>query len=112
MVLLLRDRVPDAALTQIGADLAVAVRLVSAHAVRGAAGAPEPRAGNADLVPDRLELGAVRPLPRCDEQGQRAAAALRGNMDLGRQPATGAAEGLTRRTASSSRSRRIMCAYT
>ena len=75
VVLLLRDHVPDTALAEAGADLPVAVCLVSAHAVRGAAGAAEPRAGNADFVHARLELGAVRPLPGRDEQGQGAAAA-------------------------------------
>ncbi|GAA4936883.1 hypothetical protein GCM10023237_69160 [Streptomyces coeruleoprunus] len=108
MVRLLRDHVPDTALAEVDGDLAIAVRLVGAPAVRGAAGTPEPRAGNTALVHDRLELGAVRPLSRGDEQGQRAAAALRNQVDFGRQSAAGAARGFTWRTASFSRIPRVM----
>lgn len=103
VILLFRDDVADAASSQVGTDGAVAVRLVRAEAVRASARAAEPGAGHANLVHDRFELSAVRPLSGGDCEGQRAAAAIGAQVDLGGEPAAGAAQTLARRTAATRR---------
>ena len=50
---------------------AVAVALVGRDAVRLRAGPARTDPRNADLCRHRLELGAICPLPRGDDQGQR-----------------------------------------
>ncbi|OEJ36757.1 hypothetical protein BGK72_37130 [Streptomyces agglomeratus] len=42
-----------------------------------------PGLGDTDLLQDRLELSAVRPLAWCDDQRQRAAAAVGAQVELG-----------------------------
>ncbi|MDQ0938653.1 hypothetical protein QFZ67_000358 [Streptomyces sp. V1I1] len=50
------------------------------------------RPANADAFHDRDELRGIAPLARGDQQGQRAAPALTGEMDLAGQAAPGAPE--------------------
>lgn len=97
---LLGNRVPDAPLPQIAAAGPVAVRLVGRDAVRRLARPARPELRDADLLQNRLELRAVRPLTWCDDQGQRAAAAVRTQVEPGGEPAARAAQTLTSRTTS------------
>jgi len=54
-------------------------------------------AGNADLLQQRDELRAVAMLSGGEDPGDRAAPAVGGQVNLGAQPATGAAQGLPAR---------------
>jgi hypothetical protein len=84
---LLRDAVADAPAPQVLAARAVAVGLIGGEAV-GLLARPS-RAGpsNADLLQDRLELGAASPLPCCDDEGQRTATAIGTQVELAGEPA-------------------------
>ena len=52
------------------------------------------QAVDTDAFHDRDELRSVAPLPRRNQQGQRAASALSGKVDLAGQAAPGASEPL------------------
>lgn len=94
------DHVPDTPLAQVGPGPAVAVRLIGTDAVRSPAGPPGAGPRNADLLHDRLELRAVRPLPGRDQQGQRPTPAIGTQVDFGGEPVPRAAQALTCRTTS------------
>lgn len=72
-----------------------------------ACGAARPGPGNPDLLQHRREPGAVGPLPRCDDQGQRAAAAVRAQVDLACEAAARTPQALVSCTTSTSRSTRL-----
>lgn len=55
---------------------------------------PACRPGDADTFEDRDELWGIAPLAWCDEQGQGAASAFTGEVDLGGQAAPGPSEPL------------------
>ena len=91
LVLLLRDDRLDTAFAQVGAVSAGRVRLVPGDRVR-------PDAGSADgpaypyLLQDGDELRAVRCLACGQDERQRAALAVGGEMDLAGLPAPGASQ--------------------
>ena len=89
-----RDGAADSASSQVGAVFAGGASLVGADSVRSG---PRPsciRAGDADLLQDRLELRRIAPLPGCDHDGHRLLALLDSQVQLGRQTAARAAEAL------------------
>lgn len=85
----------------------VAVALVGRDAVGLRAGPARTDPRNADLFQHRLELGAVGTLPRGNDQGQRAAAAVRAQVDFAGEPAPRAAQALTSCTTSTRRASRL-----
>jgi hypothetical protein len=60
--------------------------LVRRQAVRPLARPARPDPRDANVLQHELELRAVRPLSRCDDKGQRAAAAVRAQVELGGEP--------------------------
>lgn len=94
---------PDASAPQVVPDGPVAVCLIGGDAAGLLAGPARPEFRDADLLQDRLELGAVRPLTWRDDQKQRAATAIRTQVDLAGEPAPRAAQALTSRTTSTRR---------
>lgn len=99
---LLRDGRPDSASSQVAAVVAGGVRLIPGHRVRPAAGAPD-RAAHSQPFQDRDELWTVAGLAGREDERQRAAAPVGGQMDLAGQPASGTSQfsGLQARSASS-----------
>lgn len=83
LVGLLRDDMTNASFPQVGRGTAIAVSLVRADAVRCGAGPTGSQARHPDPFHDRLEPGAVRPLPGSDEHRQRAAATVRAQVEFG-----------------------------
>lgn len=73
----------NASFPQVGRGTAIAVSLVRADAVRCGAGPTGSQARHPDPFHDRLEPGAVRPLPGSDEHRQRAAATVRAQVEFG-----------------------------
>lgn len=86
---------PDAAFSQVGADLAGRVALVAGHPVGPGAGPAGPGPLDGDAGHDRLELRAVVDVPARDREGKRPALPVAGEVDLRAQPAAGPAECLT-----------------
>ncbi len=99
--------VPDAPAPQVIAAGPVAVGLVRGEAVGLLAGTAQSGAGNADFLQHGLELGAVRLLPWRDDQGQRATAAVRAQVELAGEPSARAAQALTSSTTSTRRAARL-----
>lgn len=96
LVAALRNDVPDPASAQVAAVAAGRIRFVGAQASGPGTGVSAAWAGNADAVEDFDHLRPVTPLPRGEQQGERAPAALTGQVDLRRQAAPGAPQGLVR----------------
>jgi hypothetical protein len=61
---------------------------------RALAGPTRPWAGDPDSVQQQLQLGALMPLASGDQHGQRPAAAVAGQMQLGGQPTPATAQRL------------------
>lgn len=89
------------------ADDSVAVGLVRRKTVGLLAGPARADLWNADLVQHLFELGAVRPLSRCDDQGQRATSAVGAQVEFAGEPAPRAAQALTSCTTSTRRACRL-----
>ncbi len=94
LVLRLRDGVLDLPSSQVPAIAAGGVGLVAPEVVRPGAWTTAPETGDTDAFEDRNELRGVAPLARCDQQGQGAASAFTGEVDLAGQPAPGPSESL------------------
>jgi len=92
LIVLDRDHGGDRPPTQIGPVRPRAIRLISCERAR--AGARAQRAGAVDdqLIEHGDELWAVVGLARGQQQAQRAAAGLGGQVDFAGQPAAGASE--------------------
>ncbi len=100
---LLRDGVPDAAPPQVLTTGTVAVGLVGRDAVGFLAGPARSEPRDPDLPQHRDELCAVGPLPRRDDQGKRAAAAVRAQMGLAGETAARTTQAFASRATSASR---------
>src|SRR5262249_61026757 len=98
LVLAPGDDALDATPAQPAPDPRVAVALVTRQLDRPAARPPAP-AGDADLVHDPLELGALLPLPGGDLGRQRQAVAVADQVHLGAEPAARAAQRVVSRLA-------------
>jgi hypothetical protein len=88
----LRDDRTDTPAPQVAADGAGGIRAVGQN---GQGPGPRPArtsVGHADAGHHRLEGGCVTCLARGDGEGERPCAAVGGQVDLGAQPAAGAAE--------------------
>lgn len=94
LVLRFRDRVPDAASSQVAAVAAGAVCLVAADVVGPGPGSPAQRPGDSDPVQDLDQLRGIAPLAGGEQEGQWAAAAFAGEVDLAGQAAPGPSESL------------------
>jgi len=94
LVLRLGDGVLDLASSQVTAVAAGGVRLISAEMVRPSPWTPAVQPGDADTLHDRDELRRVAPVTWGDQQGQWAASALTGEVDLAGQAAPGPSESL------------------
>lgn len=87
LVGLLRDNAFDVPSAQVGSVGVGGVRLVAGDRAGPGARAAD-RSPNLDLVQDRDEAGAVGGLPLGEDEGERAAAGVGGEVDLGGQAAT------------------------
>ena len=85
----------DAAPTQTGPDGAAGVRLVGQHPAWAGAGTAAAAPVDADAGHDRLEHDRVVALSGGHDPGDRATAAVRGQVDLRGQPAAGTSQGLS-----------------
>lgn len=91
LVPLLRDHCFDAAFSQVGAVTARRVGLVPGDSVRPGAGAADGTA-DPDLPQYRDELRAVRGLARGQDERQRTALAVGGEVDLAGLPTSGTSQ--------------------
>ena len=91
---LLGNRVRDPASSQVAAEPTRAVSLVCDHVVGSAAWSAKAGARDADPFQQSLCTDAVVTLAWCDENGERAALAVAGEVDFGGQPSSGTAEGV------------------
>src|SRR5690348_1433550 len=89
LVGLLRGGAPRPAPPQVRAVAAGTIGLISQHPARPGPGPPPPGPRDGDALQHDLELRAVPPLPRGDDDRQRFLALLAGQVDLGGQPAAG-----------------------
>src|ERR1019366_5024427 len=89
-----RDDGLDAAPAQVGAVAGGGVGLVAHGAAGPAAGPPLPAARDPDRVHHRDEPRGVAVLARAGQPGDRPAAPVSGQVNLGGQPAAGAAQRL------------------
>lgn len=87
-----RDGRLDPTSAQVGPVTARVVRLVGPHPVGSPAGSPTPQPWHPDGLQDRFELRGVTPLPGRDQHRQGLLPLLDSEVDLGRQPASGASE--------------------
>jgi len=97
LVFLHRDDRGDPALAQPGAVSSGGVGLVGQRGAGPGAGPSRAPAADADGLHQRDELRAVAVLARAEDPADRAAAPVRGQVDLGAQPAAGAAQRLSAR---------------
>lgn len=81
----LGDGVADAAFAQVGAECARAVRLVCDYVVGTTARSAGAEAWDADAFQQRLRVDTVMTLAGSDQEGQRPASAVAGEVDLGGQ---------------------------
>src|SRR6266487_1492993 len=88
----------DAAAAQVGPVGSRGIGLVAHHAAGPGAGPSPAATADADGLQERDELWAVAMLARGEDPGERAAAPVRGQVNLGGQPAAGAAQPLPART--------------
>ena len=82
----------DPALAQVGTDLAGGITLVGDQPVGADPGPAAPGAGDADGFDDLDQAGAVVDVAARDDEGQRSAPSVTGEMHLGGQPAAGSSE--------------------
>ncbi len=94
----LRDHRPDPASSQVAADRSGGVRLIGQDGVRRCPG-PAGRPGYWQPGHDLGECGCITGLAWGDDERERAAAAVRGEVDLRGQSAAGASEGMVGRLA-------------
>lgn len=96
LVAALGDRDGDAPAPQHEADRPAGIGLVAQHTVRCRARAARDGARDTDPVEDLTERGGVVDVAGREHDRERQAAAVDGQVDLGGQSASGAAEGLAR----------------
>ena len=84
----------DTVFPQVVAYLSGAVALVAQEVVRAGARSPRPLAADPDLPEDRLELCAVVDVAAREDEPERAAPAVAGEVDFGGQSTTGSSEGV------------------
>lgn len=87
--------VRDAVFPQVVADATAAVPLVAQEMIGPGARSSRPKAPDLDLGEDLLELCAVVDVAAREDEAQRAAAAVTGEMDFGAQSAAGSSEGVS-----------------
>ena len=97
LVFLRRDDRLDPALAQVGAVDSGGVGLVSHRGAGPGTGPPQTPASDGDGIRQRDEPRAVAVLARAEDPADRAAAPVRGQVDLGAQPAAGPAQRLPAR---------------
>lgn len=85
----------DATSPQVAAYASTAVPLVAQEVVGPVAWSAWAWAANLDLREDLLELRAVVDIAPGNDKAQRTAAAVAGEVNLGRQSATGSSEGVS-----------------
>jgi hypothetical protein len=90
----LRDGVGDPPLAQQPPTRRVAVAPVGDQVSWTLAGPTRPRPGHPNRIEQRFQLGALMALASGDQYGQRTAAAITGQMDLGGEPTPAASQGL------------------
>lgn len=88
------DGVSDPALAQVGADLAGGITLVGDQPIGTYPGPARAGPGDADGFDDLDQAGAVVDVAAGDDERQRQASSVTGEMDLGGQPAAGPPERL------------------
>jgi hypothetical protein len=86
------DSARDPAAAQVKADLVGGIALVGDEVQRPDARPPRVGAGDPDRFDDLDQAGAVVDVAARDDKGQRQAASVTGQVDLGGQPAAGSSE--------------------
>lgn len=97
------DGVADSASSQVAAVLPGCVGLVGQDMVGPGTGPSDSDTGHGDLLQDTLELWPVTLVSRRQDEGERPAPSVRGEVDLGGESAAGASQALADLTTSSSR---------
>lgn len=90
-----RDGVCDTAFPQVVAYISAAVSLVTQEMIRPGSRSARTWTANPDLREDLLQLCAVVDVAARDDKAERAAAAVAGEVNLGRQSATGSSDGVS-----------------
>lgn len=85
----------DTAFPQVVAYVSTAVSLFAQEMIGSVARSAWAWAANLDLREDLLELRAVVDVAAGDDKAERTAAAVAGEVNLGRQSATGSSEGVS-----------------
>lgn len=91
------NRVRDATSSQVGADLSRAVPLVGNQMVGPGPRTPGPDSGHADRTQHLLQACAVVGVAARQDEPERAAESVAGQVDFRAQSATGSAEGVITR---------------
>jgi hypothetical protein len=86
--------VGDPAAAQRGPGAVMGVSLIGQQQVRALAGPTAGRPADGDGIQDREQVRVVPGLALAEQDGQRPATAVNGQMNLGAQPAPGAAQRL------------------